>query len=268
MVSDVGPHRVDGISIFYRAIAGAVGGAGGALVIFLGVLLGNTILQSIVTDPTVSNPLATFSILAVLFVATLVSNGLGAFLIGLTDTDKYVYIGRGLIQILVVNVMIFLFTLPVYLVVKSIDPSLMIYVAAVQFIFTAMTSALVFEILASDQAQILLNLYSVIISIFAGLLLFVVIFYFGQQLVLFFTMPVILWGSIGFIGGIVSYFYYQMYLRSGVDFLYSEGSGSGEVMPPPDTSEQVPEEQASEEPSEETGEEKMSKEELDSLKER
>jgi hypothetical protein len=213
---------MEGINVFYRMLAGAVGGGAGSLIIFLGVLLFGSILSQFMEDSQLSSPIATFLIIIVLFFATLIANSLGAFLIGLTDPDKYTNLSKGLLQILLVNVVIFVFTLPVYFVVKSIDPFLTFYVAAVHFLFSAMTSGLVFNIIAVDREQILVNVYSIVLGVFSGLLLLVLLYMAAGEMLLFFSMPIIIWFSIGFVGGTVEYFYYQLYRHSGVDFLQTE----------------------------------------------
>ena len=224
-VSTIGPVRTEGMSVFFRMMAGAVGGAAGTVVLFMGILLGGSIIGSFESlkdageDAIGLSPLAVFFILVVLLFASLAASGVGSFLIGLTDTDKYVRIPQGLMQILIVNVVIFILIIPVYFVVKSYEPVYVLFVAALHFLFSSLSSGIVFEIMATERRQVLLGVYSVIVSIFSGLLLLVVVALISDEFTLFLSIPVVLWFSIGFVGGLVEFFYYQTYQRSGIDFL-------------------------------------------------
>ncbi|MDD4351417.1 MAG: hypothetical protein PHU71_00335 [Candidatus Gracilibacteria bacterium] len=217
--------KVEGISILYRLLAGMIGGAGGALFIFIGMILGGSLLESFSSDTVNLSPFAIFLILAVLFLSTLVSNSLGTLLIGLSDRAKYSMPFRGLSQVVVVNIILFILSTPIYLIAKGIDPYLMAGVAVLHFFFSSLTSALVYEVICADRSRILLNIYSVVISVFIGLL--VMLFFYlvssgTNQLLLFFSVPIIIWLSIGFVGALIEYFYYQFFRIAGVDFLSIE----------------------------------------------
>jgi len=221
-------QKMEGITVLYRLLAGMIGGAGGALFIFMGMILGGSVLESFAESAPKLSPFASFLIMAVLFLSNLVSNTLGVLLIGLSDRTKYFTPFRGIPQVVVVNIILFILIIPVYLIAKNIDPMLMAGVAVLHFFFSSMTSALVYEIICADQSRILLNIYSVVIGIFAALLV-LVFFYLSNEgnspLLLFFGMPIVIWLSIGFIGALIEYFYYQLCRLTGIDFLNLNPAG-------------------------------------------
>lgn len=228
MNNDTEFQRIEGITVLYRLLAGMIGGAGGALFIFMGMILGGSVLESFSDAAPKLSPFTTFLIMAVLFLSTLVSNTLGVLLIGLSDRNKYFAPFRGIPQVVVVNIILFILSIPVYLIAKNIDPILMAGVAVLQFFFSSMTSALVYEVLSADQSRVLLNIYSVVIGIFVSLL--VMIFFYltnegNSPLLLFFGMPIVIWLSIGFIGALIEYFYYQLCRLTGIDFLNVNPTG-------------------------------------------
>jgi len=215
-------QKVEGITILYRLLAGMIGGAGGSLFVFVGILMGGSLLDQFSQSAPSTSPFATFLILAVLFLSTLVSNTLGTMLIGFSDRNKYSFPFHGVPQVVVVNIVLFILSIPIYLVAKGLDPLLVAGVAVLHFFFASLTSALIYEVICADRSRILLNIYSVVISVFCALL-FLIFLYFvysgSNQLILFFSMPIIVWLSIGFVGALIEYFYHQLFRISGVDFL-------------------------------------------------
>ena len=221
-------QKVEGITILYRLLAGMIGGAGGSLFVFVGVLMGGSLLDQFSGTTPSSSPFTTFLILAVLFLSTLVSNTLGTLLIGFSDRNKYAFPFQGLSQVIVVNIVLFILSIPIYLVAKGLDPLLVAGVAVLHFFFASLTSALIYEVICADRSRILLNIYSVVIGVFCALLILIFLYLYSDsnQLILFFSMPIMVWLSIGFIGALIEYFYHQLFRISGVDFLnVDEGIG-------------------------------------------
>lgn len=216
---EVGPHRVTGISIFYRAIAGAFGGSVGTLILLLFLLLSQQIFTAAELDFSAFSPIVLLLIIMMLFISSLLSNALGCFLMTFTDPGKYQNVGKGVLQILLINIILLIFLLPVYLILNSTE--YMLYIPILQFFFTAMASALVFNAVAVDRTQTLLSIYSVTLGIFIGILLISLILS-QNALIAFFLLPALVWFSIGFFGGIIEYYYYQLYQRSGIDVLQTE----------------------------------------------
>ena len=236
--------RMEGISILYRLIAGMIGGAGGALFILMGMMLGGSLLESFSSNTADISPFATFLILIVLFLSTVVANTLGVLLIGLSDRNKYSIPFKGVPQVIVVNIILFILSIPIYFIAKGIDPYLIAGVAVLQFFFSSLTSALAYDVICTERRRILLNIYSIIIGIFVGLL--VLIFFYlmntgSNTLLIFFSVPIVIWMSIGFVGGLIEYFYHQLFLYQGIDFLaLPEGIPTTQNSPPSPSISQEP----------------------------
>lgn len=222
LAHEVGPHKVAGVAVFYRAIAGSLGGLAGTMILFLFILLSQQIIDQTGFDLGALNPVLVFGGAVILFVSSLVSNALGNFLIALTDQSKYEHVGKGILQVLLMNVIIFIFVLPAFLIIQSTNSDYVFYIAILQFLFSAMTSALVFNAAAVDRTQSLLNIYSSTLGVFIGLLLVALLISLTTPIVAFFALPAIIWFSIGFFGALIEYYYYQLYKRAGVDFLQTD----------------------------------------------
>lgn len=222
LAHEVGPHRVSGASVFLRGIAGGLGGIAGTMILFLFILLSQQILDTTGFDMSALSPVLIFVGAVILFLGSLISNALGNFLIALTDPAKYEHIGKGILQVLLMNIIIFIFVLPAFLVVKVTNQDYIFYIAVLQFLFSALTSALVFNAAAIDRTQSLLNIYSVTLGVFIGILFISLLIVLTNPMVAFFLLPAVVWFTIGFFGAIIEYYYYQLYKRSGVDFLQTD----------------------------------------------
>ena len=240
---EVGPHKIAGVSVFYRAIAGGLGGIAGTMILFLFILLSQQIIDQTGFDLGALNPVLVFIGAVILFLSSLVSNALGNFLIALTDQGKYEHIGKGILQILLMNVIIFIFVLPAFLIIQKTSPDFVFYIAILQFLFSALTSALVFNAAAVDRTQSLLNIYSVTLGVFIGILLIALLIAITSPIVAFFALPAVIWFTIGFFGALIEYYYYQLYKRAGVDFLQTDvGFVDKEDQAPEEGSEDIIEE--------------------------
>lgn len=215
----IGPRKYEGVIVFYRLLSGLVGGLAGGLVILIGLILAGSLLTAL-ADPTVTiSPFAIFMAVSVLFMAGLVGNGLSVFLMSLSDQDKYQNPYRGLLQVAIINIVIFLISIGAYFIARSIDVTFMIIVALVQFITSALASTFVFSAVTVRPSEFVIEIYGGFISILLSLGLATLVYYVGQELALFFGLPIIIWFSIGFFGGLTEFFYYQLYRHTGVDVL-------------------------------------------------
>lgn len=215
-----GPRKFEGIVVFYRLLAGMVGGIAGGLVMLIGVILAGSVLQAL-ADPAASvSPFAVFMGISVLFIATLLSNGLSVFLMSLCDQDKYQNPYGGLLQVAIINVFIFVLSILAYFIARSVDINFMLFVGLVQIIVAALASTLVFSAVTVRSTEFVIEIYSAFISLVFGLAITGVVALAGSSTAtLFFGLPIIIWSSIGFFGGLTEFFYYQLYRHTGMDLL-------------------------------------------------
>lgn len=215
-----GPRKFEGVTVFYRMLAGIVGGIAGGLVIFIGIIFAGSLLQSVADPAAAVSPFALFMLISVLFIATLVSNGLSVFLMSLCDQDKYQNPYGGLLQVAIINIFTFVLCIAPYFLARNVDPNYMIIVALVQIITSALASTLVFSASTVRASEFVIDVYSSIISLLFGLGITGIVTLMGSSTApLFFGLPIIIWFSIGFFGGLTEFFYYQLYRHTGVDLL-------------------------------------------------
>ena len=91
--------------------------------------------------------------------------------------------------------------------------------ALVHFISSALGSILVFSGATVRPAEFIVDVYGAFISLLLGLGITSLVYFLGQELALFFGLPIIMWFSIGFFSGLTEFFYYQRYRHTGVDVL-------------------------------------------------
>lgn len=214
-----GPRKFEGVVVFYRLLAGIVGGLAGGLIVLIGVVFAGSLLNAL-SDPTAFvSPFAVFMGISVLFLANLISNGLSVFLMSMCDQDKYENPYRGLLQVAIMNIAIFVICIPAYFIAKSIDINFMLTVAVVHVIVSAMGSILVFSGATVRPSEFIVDVYGAFISLLLGLGITALVYFLGKELALFFGLPIIMWFSIGFFSGLTEFFYYQLYRHTGVDVL-------------------------------------------------
>ncbi len=223
-----GPRKFEGVIVFYRMLAGIVGGLAGGLIVLVGILLAGSLINAL-SDPTAFvSPFAIFMGISVLFLANLISNGLSVFLMSMCDQDKYDNPYRGLLQVAIMNIAIFVICIPAYFIAKSVDINLMLVVALVHIVSSALGSILVFSGATVRPAEFIVDVYGAFISLLLGLGITSLVYFLGRELALFFGLPIIMWFSIGFFSGLTEFFYYQLYRHTGVDLLETGDGGSQE----------------------------------------
>ncbi len=221
----LGPQRVDGITVFTRLLAGLGGGIIGFMLIVVALLLFGSLLTNFFKDDVVLGGVQNFAILASLLLTATITNLISCFLLTLTNQSKYEHIGEGLMQVITVNVALFIFSTGAYFL-SGDNRSLMYGVIAFHLIFTALASTLVFEVTATRWAYPLVTIYDGLFGTFIGAVFLIVAYRTSSQSgdlsTFLFSIPIIIWGTIGLVSGITEYLYYQSYRRMGVDFLQSK----------------------------------------------
>lgn len=221
--TDLGPRKVSLLTLIFRALAGLGGGVMGTAVLLVAVFLGASILAPLAGEEGTEmalNPLIIFVFMAVVFLSSCLSNVMSTLLIGLTDRDKYKLLFSSIYQIFIVNVVILVFTAPVYIIVSGLSVEMMAYVAAIQILISVMASFLILEIL-SEAKYALLGVYSATLGLLlASAINFTLYQMFGQNaaILLFAALPVI-WMTLGLLNGLTGMGYRFIYDSYGVDFL-------------------------------------------------
>lgn len=241
-----GPRPISLLTVFLRSFAGLGGGIIGTFILLVVFLLASSILQPALTpDGTDVHPLFIFVFMAMLFLATVGSNLVSVMLLALTDRSKYVKFSSIVTQTFSTNIVVFIFSAPLYLIASSIDLTFVAYVAGLHVIISLMASALVMEIIA-DFEYALVGVYGIILAVLAGAGANFLIYQVtmtanggvpNATLLLFVAMP-LLWLLLGFMTSAVNMFYEWVFRAYGTDFLraslaYGVDYGTPEAPPPP-----------------------------------
>lgn len=235
--SVLGPPPVT-LPIFILRTFSALGGGILGSVIILGIfVLSSSILQPVFQAEVALGeipPLFIFVFMAMMFLSSLGASLVANLLTILSDKKKYRKLASALYQIFIVNILIFIFMLPLYLLIARLDLTTLPYIAGLHLILSAQASVLVLEIVSNYKYSIL-GVYGVIFGSLIGLILIAISFKIIPNLVfvLLLTLPV-LWLSIGLLMNIVNLFYQGLYNLYGVDFLSAEtGYGGDKTDAPP-----------------------------------
>jgi hypothetical protein len=219
-----GPPHVGLFWGFVKILAGMFGGAIGTLILTAVFLLSSSILNTVFVpaeDTTAApHPLFIFIFMAMIFLAALSANIISSLFLAFTDKERYTKISTSIYQIFILNIIIFVLTVPIYIITSSISLPLTGFAAVIHVLITTFASALILEIMARPKYA-LLGIYGVIIGILISLSINFIIYYFSDSnpLILLFLAIPITWTSIALSEGIFYGFYYSIFQNYGTDFL-------------------------------------------------
>ncbi len=239
---ELGPRRISLATFLFKLLAAGLGGTAGSLILLVVFVLASSILTPITQGETNGyvSPIFLFFIMIMIFLSSTIGNLLSAFLISLTDRDKYVKISSALYQIFILSVVIFLLSVPVYFLTAAVDVSAVSYAVALQIIISAQVSALILEII-SDYKYALVGLYGTTFSILvSAAVLFGMYAILGNgTLILFVALPVV-WLSIAFVQSVVTIFYGWVARTYDRDFLATDSNFGDDYGKPYTPKPQVP----------------------------
>lgn len=243
-----GPRNLSFLQLVLKTFAGVGGGLAGAVIMVL-IFIGASSILGPVLEPILQNGtegevdfIFVVVIMVMVLMTSIVSSMLSTLLLAFTERERYTRITTTMMQVFLINLVIFLFVLPIYLTVTSVGYDLMGYAAGLQIIMGALASALILELI-HDYKYSLLAVYSTVLAILVGTGANYLIYYIsGNATILLFTAIPIIWLLIGFFQAIVAMFYYWVWQTWGSDFLASEmsyGDDYGEI-PEPEPEELLP----------------------------
>lgn len=219
--------------LVFRSLAGLVAGVAGT--VFLLIFLFGGLAT---TSGSAVSPFFVFLAVVMGFITSLVTNNLGAFLFSLLDREKYPNIRPVLKQIFTLNLFIFLFLLPVYLVGSAGGVKIVLAVVILQLILSAQASIFALE-LSSTSERNLLSTYGItfgmLVSIIINILAFAIVDNLtvtqdatsttldssGATLVVFMLLP-LTWFCFGFFTAFAEMLYRWIYTVWGKDILLNQ----------------------------------------------
>jgi len=214
-----GPFCPTGISIFFRSIAGAGGGVIGSILISIVFFFFSTVggVDFVSNTAGSTHPLFIFVLTIITLIGTISANMMSAVFISYAEPQKYNKTASVLTQVFIINMSLFLFMIPIYVLAYAVDLNYLKIVVAAHSIISVISSNMVLEII-SDYRYSLLEIYSTIASVVFGILISIIFYFLNQTTLIFVLMP-ILWFSVGFFGGMVRLIYYNIYMSYGIDAL-------------------------------------------------
>jgi hypothetical protein len=213
-------------SLIFRTLAGVIGGGFGSVIILLGVLLSSSLVQSIVgeTGESTVHPLFIFFVIALAFIALLVADLITVTFLTYLNREKFTRLFSSLVQVFIMNIVIAVFTFPLYLMVSAQNVQNIAFIVGLQVILSVTCSVLTMETLAKSK-HLILSLYAIIIAIVTTVIFSLAMGVNVQtsSQMAFLIMP-LTWGLFAFwhcSGEMVYQWTYGIY---GEDFLSSETS--------------------------------------------
>lgn len=207
---------------FLRLLSGFGGGVAGTLMAFVVYFL----MASLVPVGETSS-LSVFTIIMIAFVATLTANTSTAVMISFMDSDKYKRRKTTLTHVFIFNLILFLFTIPLYILATPLEAVNVI--AAVHFLLSAFISAILMEVLAGYEYA-LFGLYSTGFGIFIALGIALVMLATGASdlVILFGAMP-FTWFILQVVNGLAELIYGNFFRFYGVAALSADTDLGGDA---------------------------------------
>lgn len=224
---EYGPRKLSFFILIMKTFAGIGGGIGGAAIFLLIFLGASSILQpavGAVSDAGEVSPLFMVVILAMMLATSMVSSLLSILFLSYTERDRYTRVSTTMVQVFILNLVIFGFIVPVYLATATTNIELTVYAAGLQLLLGALGSALILELI-HDYKYALLGVYNTILAVLAAAAVLILIYTItgNATLVAIASLPII-WGSIGFFHATITMVYYWIFENWNTDFLANYAS--------------------------------------------
>lgn len=213
------PPSIRLATVVFRTLAGILGGVLGSAVIFLVIILTQSIITGIF-DSTTFNPVFIFIVLVMAFLSLQTAAIASASLFAYLENYKYTRLTSTLVQIFLINLLMFIVMIPAYVVVSQVNSEALIYVGATHVVFSAVASTLIMEIM-TEYRYAILSVYTTIASVMIAILVILFVQFSASEILilpLLLMLPII-WGCVGLIIGVGEMIYSWIYETYGVDYL-------------------------------------------------
>lgn len=220
------PRSIGNATLIYKTVMGLLGGLSGTVVLLMVALVGNWLSPSLFegfdAESAPKSPLVLFLVLVMVFLGTIVGNSISLTLMTIVDRKKYVNLSTPLTQGFMFNLLMFVFSIPVYLFLQNASLSTISFVIGIHLTLTAFMSSLVMEILSARQ-HVLVTLYGSAFAMLLTLATSLVSFMLlgngpAKALFVFLVFPMT-WTFLGLCQSAAEMIYRWAYDVYGVDFL-------------------------------------------------
>lgn len=199
-----------GSTFFFRILGGVVGGISGTIIMLMIYFISLAALPAVEDG---SAGITNFVLITMILLSTITTNMVSSQIIALSDREKYQESRATLINIFILNLVLFIFTTPLYLFTNGANTQI---VAAFHLLISAQMSALIMEVFAGNQYP-LVGTYGVALG---GITAFSIVAFLlnsstgaasgTSTLILFIAMPLV-WGLLEFFQCLVEIIYSKVY---------------------------------------------------------
>lgn len=220
------PYNPSPLALLYKLFGGFLGGAIGTGTLLIIFTLTSNIIKPVLEQDGAGEVIPMFTIIfvAMIFLSSLVANIVSNLLMGLAERDKYTRLSTTVFQTFLINLVIFIFTVPLYLILQNLDLGMISAIASLQLLLSIIASSIILEIISNPRYG-LIGVYAAVFGTMVGIVLNMVIYQItgNASLIMFTALPTI-WAAIGLVNGGSNLLYFQLYTLYGVDFLSSKQS--------------------------------------------
>lgn len=213
-------------SLIFRTLAGIIGGGFGSIVILIGVLLSGSLVQPFIGEAgeDIVHPLFIFFVIALAFLSILVADLITVTFLTYLNREKYQRLFSSLVQVFTMNIVIAIFTFPLYLMVSAQSLENIAYIVGIQVLLSIISSVITMETLAKSK-HIILTMYTAIVAVITAVIFALAMGVSVQtsSTLVFFIVP-ITWGAFAFWSATGEMIYQWTYSVYGEDFLSNETS--------------------------------------------
>jgi len=210
-----GPRKPTGYVFIIRLIASLAGGIIGSLSIFA-----IFVFSQVLFTAEAENPLSLFIIILIIFVGSLLTNLITVFMISYFDREIYSRHLTILTQAFIIQVILFLFSVPFYILIHSLPLGAehIRYVAGFHLLLSTQICALLLELLAETPYK-MVGLYGISFGSFFSMITIIMVIQFNLEFLLIFIIPPLLWVSMELFRSLADILYYYFYKFYGIDVL-------------------------------------------------